>query len=91
MSLLCQWNLLPQPLLYLSGYFEKHRSKNYTHLLAVSQHSKWEEWLTFFLIGIRDQSHEAPQRVRACNLYGESIIKCLQASVRLNKLIDLLI
>ena len=38
--LLCQWKLLPQPLLYLSGFFEKNRSEYYNLLLAVSQRRK---------------------------------------------------
>ena len=62
--LLCQWELLPQPLLYLSHYFERHRSEYYARLLAISQQGKWEEWLTFFLVGVRDQSRDATIRVQ---------------------------
>jgi len=62
--LLCQWELLPQPLLYLSNYFEKHRSEYYARLLAISQQGKWDEWLTFFLIGVRDQSREVAIRIQ---------------------------
>lgn len=62
--LLCQWDLLPQPLLYLSRYFERHRSEYYARLLAVSQQGKWEEWLAFFMTGVRDQSREATIRIR---------------------------
>ena len=35
--LLCEWEILPQPLLYLSAYFERNRSAYYEHLRAVSQ------------------------------------------------------
>ena len=35
--LLCEWSLLPQPLLALSAYFEAHRREYYERLLAVSQ------------------------------------------------------
>ena len=35
--LLCHEKLLPQPLLYLSAYFERHRTESYRHLLTVSQ------------------------------------------------------
>jgi len=65
MLLLCQWELLPQPILYLSNYFEKYRSEYYVRLLEVSQQGKWDEWLTFFLTGIRDQSREVTIRIRA--------------------------
>ncbi len=61
--LLCQWNLLPIPLLYLSAFFERNRSEYYERLLAISQRGNWEAWLGFFLTGVRDQSHEAALRV----------------------------
>jgi Fic family protein len=57
--LLCQWGLLPRPLLYLSAYFERSRSEYYERLLSVSQRGDWEGWLRFFITGVRDQSLEA--------------------------------
>lgn len=92
--LLCQWDLLPQPLLYLSNYFETHRSEYYSRLLAVSQLGRWEDWLTFFLTGIRDQSREAALRVRALQAWQESYHQLFadqRDSVRLQKLGDFLI
>ncbi|MFH1908717.1 MAG: Fic family protein [Chloroflexota bacterium] len=63
--LLCQWGLLPQPLLYLSAYFERNRLEYYDRLLAVSQRGEWGVWLRFFLTGVRDQALEAAGRVKA--------------------------
>jgi Fic family protein len=60
--LLCAWNLLPQPLLYLSAYFEANRQEYYDRLLAVSQRGQWEDWLHFFLMGVSVQSLDAVQR-----------------------------
>lgn len=57
--LLAHWGLLPYPLLYLSAFFEKYRSDYYRHLLSVSMEGKWEEWLDYFLRGIREQSQDA--------------------------------
>jgi len=57
--LLCRWNILPIPLLYLSDYFVQYRQDYYDNLLAVSQHGKWEQWLQFFLKGVAQQSLEA--------------------------------
>jgi Fic family protein len=54
--LLCHWGLLPQPLLYLSAFFERHRGEYYRRLLGVSQRGEWEEWLQFFLTGVREQA-----------------------------------
>lgn len=56
--LLCQENRFLTPLLYLSGYFERNRDRYYDLLLAVSQSGVWEEWITFFLRGVVEQSHE---------------------------------
>jgi Fic family protein len=61
--LLYAWNLLPQPLLYLSAYFEANRQEYYDRLLAVSQQGKWEDWLHFFLMGVSIQSLDAVQRI----------------------------
>ena len=60
--LLCEWGLLPQPLLYLSAYFEANRDQYYDLLLAVSQRGGWESWLTFFLSAIAHQSQDARLR-----------------------------
>lgn len=57
--LLCQWNLLPQPLLYLSAFFERHRDEYYALLLAVSEQGAWEAWLRFFLTGVAEQASDA--------------------------------
>jgi Fic family protein len=62
--LLCAWDLLPQPLLYLSAYFQRHRQAYYEHLLAVSQRGAWIEWLCFFLQGVFVQSQDAIARSR---------------------------
>ena len=57
--LLCAWDLLPQPFLNISIYFEKHRQRYYDLLLAVSRNGDWEDWLLFFLDGIFVQSKQA--------------------------------
>ncbi len=60
--LLCAWDLLPQPLLYLSAYFQRHRSAYYDRLLSVSQRGAWEAWLRFFLAGVQVQAQDAVLR-----------------------------
>jgi Fic family protein len=62
--LLCERQLLPQPLLYLSACFERHRDTCMDLLLAVSQRGEWLVWLDFFLRGIIEQSHDALVRLR---------------------------
>ncbi len=53
---------LPQPLLYLSAYFEQHRSEYYDHLLVTSQEGDLNPWLRFFLRGVRRQARDAEER-----------------------------
>lgn len=51
--------LLPQPLLYLSAYFERSRPEYYERLLRVSTHGDWDGWIRYFLIGVSRQAGEA--------------------------------
>jgi Fic family protein len=53
---------LPQPLLYLSAYFEYHRDAYRDHLLAVSRSGTWTAWIDFFLQGVAEQSIDTVQR-----------------------------
>ena len=51
--LLCDAGALRQPLLYLSLYLKQHRSRYYDLLNRVRLTGDWEEWLAFFLEGVR--------------------------------------
>ena len=53
---------LPQPLLYLSAFFEQHRSEYYDHLLFTSQQGDLMAWIAFFLRGVRQQSRDSEER-----------------------------
>ncbi|MEO5712873.1 MAG: Fic family protein [Luteolibacter sp.] len=55
----CARGTLSQPLLYLSAYFEKYRDEYYRHLLAISTRGDWQEWLIYFLTGVRDTARDA--------------------------------
>jgi len=60
--LLAERGLLPEPLLYLSAFFEKHRKNYYEHLTKVSTSGAWAEWIAFFLRGVRTQADDAVRR-----------------------------
>ena len=60
--MLMERDLLPEPLLYLSAYFERHRAAYYDNLLAVSQKGAWEDWLLFFLRGVTAEARDAARR-----------------------------
>ena len=91
--LLCVWELLPEPLLYLSAYFEAHRQTYYDLLLAVSQEGAWESWLCFFLQGVAEQSQDALVRAGRLQELRERYREQFQAertAARLLQVVDLL-
>jgi Fic family protein len=54
--LLAHRNQLEHPLLYLSPYFERDRTRYYDALMDVSTRSAWAGWLEYFLRGVVDQA-----------------------------------
>ena len=62
--LLCEKGYLTQPILYLSGFLEKHRDQYIDSLLRVSQNGDWIGWVNFFLEGVAEQSKDAVERSR---------------------------
>jgi len=91
--LLCAWDILPTPLLYLSPYFESHRDMYYALLKKVSTQGAWEEWLVFFLRGIVVQSRDAVVRIRKLQELRDryrSMLQSARASARLLRAVDLL-
>lgn len=62
--LLCERQVLSQPVLYISHYLKANRQRYYELLQAVRDHGQWEEWLKFFLEGIRIVSDEATETSR---------------------------
>ena len=61
--LLVAWELLAQPILYLSSFFESNRQEYYHRLFAVSQGGEWEPWLMFFFEGVHTQAEDANRRI----------------------------
>jgi Fic family protein len=62
--LLCEQAVLLKPVLYLSYYFKRHRQSYYDHLQSVRDNGTWEEWLTFFLSGVKEVSQQATETAR---------------------------
>lgn len=60
--LLIKEELISQPVLYLSAFFERNRDDYYRLLLGVSQKGIWIEWIEFFLHGVAEQSLDAIRR-----------------------------
>jgi Fic family protein len=88
-----EWNILPQPLLNLSVYFERYRQEYYDHLLAVSQRGSWDAWLRFFLRGISAQAQDSlvrMQRLEAIRTKYEHLAKSDRNSERMGAVLDFL-
>lgn len=58
-ALMEHWRLLPEPLLYLSGYLKQHQSAYYQQLSAIRTLGDWEGWVGFFLEGVTAAASEA--------------------------------
>lgn len=51
--------VLETPLLYLSLYLKRNRSRYYQLLQEVRESGAWEEWLEFFLDGVAETANQA--------------------------------
>jgi Fic family protein len=91
--LLCEWGLLPNPMLNLSEYLERYRQQYYDLLLNVSQQGAWEEWIKFILCGIRDQSRKSVSRLdrmQTIRISYQTIIDTNRNPKRMTKVVDFL-
>jgi Fic family protein len=62
-ALLEQWDLLPEPLMYLSGYLKQHQREYYRLLSAVRTDGDWEAWVAFFLEAVAAAASEAERAI----------------------------
>ena len=66
--LLCAEKILSQPLLYLSLYFKRNRTRYYELLDRVRTEGDWEAWIEFFMEGVATSARgavETAQRLSA--------------------------
>jgi Fic family protein len=70
--LLCEREILPAPLLYLSAFFEATRADYYNGLRHVTERADWEAWVQYFLNGVARQSEDALSRAERLNLLIEN-------------------
>ena len=62
-ALLEHWKLLPEPLMYLSGYLKQHQMEYYRRLSLIRTEGDWEGWLAFFLEGVAVAANEAERSI----------------------------
>lgn len=64
-ALLEHWGLLPEPLMYLSGYLKQHQAEYYRRLSNVRTEGDWEGWVAFFLEGVAKAAFDAERSIMA--------------------------
>lgn len=57
------WQLLPEPLMYLSGYLKQHQSEYYQRLSSIRTGGDWEGWVEFFLEGVAVAAAQAERGI----------------------------
>ncbi|MCW8901533.1 MAG: Fic family protein [Gammaproteobacteria bacterium] len=58
---LASFGLLHKPALYLSDYFERHKTEYVDRLMAVREGNNLKDWLVFFLYGVRETAESSIQ------------------------------
>jgi Fic family protein len=64
-ALLEHWGLLPEPLMYLSGYLKQHQMEYYRRLSLIRTEGDWESWVDFFLEGVTTSATDAERSIIA--------------------------
>lgn len=64
-ALLEHWNLLAEPLMYLSGYLKQHQAEYYRRLSVIRTEGDWESWVSFFVEGVAVSAAQAETNIIA--------------------------
>ena len=70
--LLAERKILQKPVLYLSSYFNSHKTEYYERLQDIRDSGDWEGWLLFFLQGIAEVCADANETARQINIMREN-------------------
>jgi Fic family protein len=62
--LLRAFEILREPLLYISAYLERNRAEYVSRLWSISRAGEWNEWIRFFLQGVISEANDACMRTR---------------------------
>ena len=57
------WDLLAEPLMYLSAYLKQHQAEYYRRLSAIRTEGDWEGWVSFFLEGVAVAAEQAERNI----------------------------
>jgi len=68
-------SILKRPILYLSDFFEKHRTLYYDNLMRVRTHNDMAQWLKFFLTGIIETAQKGVETLNGIMHLKQSVEK----------------
>jgi len=78
--LLCERGVLTAPVLNLSIYLRRHRSKYFELLMEVRDHGAWEPWIDFFLRGVAVSATEAALTAQKVHTMRETHRRALEVN-----------
>jgi len=87
---LCNKKLIKKPLLYISGFFDKNRDGYVDLLLETNQEGRFEEWIKFFLEGIKTQAVDALDRTTKLQELRENYRRGVQGESKDSKTLNLI-
>jgi len=91
--ILKQRELMPEPLLYISQYFEDNKDEYVDLMLSVSQRGEWDKWIEFFLKAVVASCTKTIETIdKIKTLHSQYIERCQQArsSALLVQIVDAL-
>jgi Fic family protein len=62
--ILCEKQILPQPWLYMSPFFERTKDEYIDTLFEVSRTGGWRGWFSYFLRGVIEQCQDTIDRIK---------------------------
>jgi Fic family protein len=70
---LIQYGLLQFPVLYISGYINRHRSDYYHHLLAITKEQNWHGFIEYMLQGFYAKAMETREDLQKVTVLFDQI------------------
>lgn len=71
--------MLPDPILYLSGYIIDHKTAYHRLLQEVRTEGNWPGWVLFILEGVEESAKEAIRQITAIrSLFDETLTQVRQ-------------
>jgi Fic family protein len=88
--LLATREMLSEPVLYLSAYFERHKMDYVTRMWRISSAGEWADWIKFFLAGVKSEAQDLSAKAKRLLVLREDLRKELQKKQSAAKQLQLL-